>query len=114
MRPLISYDDLTDSKTPKAQSAATSPSKKNQKSHINVHEKLSHNGGNSNLKVYGTQAQKTQPATSSSSKSHSFRYGIREESRQLTHVEIWDDTALIEAWNAAAEEFEVCLFSDPC
>ncbi|KAJ3922663.1 hypothetical protein F5877DRAFT_88058 [Lentinula edodes] len=29
-----------------------------------------------------------------------------EESRELTHEEIWDDSALIEAWNAAAEEYK--------
>ncbi|KAK7041795.1 hypothetical protein VNI00_009084 [Paramarasmius palmivorus] len=27
-------------------------------------------------------------------------------SRELTHEEIWDDSALIEAWNAATEEYE--------
>lgn len=32
-----------------------------------------------------------------------------EESRELTHEEIWDDSALIEAWNAAAEEYKVKL-----
>ncbi|KAF8486704.1 hypothetical protein JB92DRAFT_1511500 [Gautieria morchelliformis] len=34
-------------------------------------------------------------------------YGIVEESRQLTHEEIWDDSALIHAWDAAVEEYEV-------
>lgn len=29
------------------------------------------------------------------------------ESRELTHDEIWDDSALIDAWNAASEEYEV-------
>jgi hypothetical protein len=29
-----------------------------------------------------------------------------EDSRELTHDEIWDDSALIEAWNAAMEEYE--------
>ena len=31
-----------------------------------------------------------------------------EESRDLTHDEIWDDSALIEAWNSATAEYEVC------
>ena len=31
-----------------------------------------------------------------------------EESRELTHDEIWDDSALIDAWNSAAAEYEVC------
>lgn len=34
-----------------------------------------------------------------------------EQSRELTHEEIWDDTALIAAWDAANEEYEVCLIS---
>ncbi|EIW86266.1 hypothetical protein CONPUDRAFT_148361 [Coniophora puteana RWD-64-598 SS2] len=29
-----------------------------------------------------------------------------EESRELTHNEIWDDSALIDAWNSAAAEYE--------
>ncbi|KAF5382797.1 hypothetical protein D9757_007280 [Collybiopsis confluens] len=29
-----------------------------------------------------------------------------EESRELTHEEVWDDSALIEAWNAATEEYQ--------
>ncbi|RDB29369.1 hypothetical protein Hypma_014988 [Hypsizygus marmoreus] len=29
-----------------------------------------------------------------------------DESRELTHDEIWDDSALIDAWNAATEEYE--------
>lgn len=29
-----------------------------------------------------------------------------EESRELTYEEIWDDSALIDAWNAATEEYE--------
>jgi hypothetical protein len=30
-----------------------------------------------------------------------------ENSRELTYEEIWDDSALIDAWNAATEEYEV-------
>jgi hypothetical protein len=30
-----------------------------------------------------------------------------EDSRELTHKEIWEDSALIEAWNAATEEYQV-------
>jgi len=32
--------------------------------------------------------------------------GEEEESRDLTHQEIWDDSALIDAWNSAAAEYE--------
>lgn len=34
-----------------------------------------------------------------------------EESRELTYEEIWDDSALINAWDAAAEEYEVSFSS---
>ena len=30
------------------------------------------------------------------------------EGRELTHEEIWDDSALIEAWDAAMNEYKVC------
>lgn len=33
-----------------------------------------------------------------------------EESRELVHEEIWDDSALIDAWNSATAEYEVCSF----
>lgn len=32
-----------------------------------------------------------------------------DESRELTHDEIWDDSALVAAWDAANEEYEVSL-----
>lgn len=39
-------------------------------------------------------------------------YGPPGESRDLTHEEIWDDSALIDAWNAATEEYEVLNGAD--
>ena len=42
-------------------------------------------------------------------------YGEREEgeeSRELTYEEIWDDSALIDAWNAATEEYEACNLTE--
>lgn len=33
-------------------------------------------------------------------------YEEEEESRELTHEEIWDDSALVNAWEAATEEYE--------
>ena len=32
-----------------------------------------------------------------------------EESRELTHEEIWDDSALIDAWNSANAEYEASV-----
>lgn len=34
-------------------------------------------------------------------------YGDYHTSRDLTHQEIWDDSALVEAWDAATEEYEM-------
>ncbi|KAG6848733.1 hypothetical protein H0H87_003491, partial [Tephrocybe sp. NHM501043] len=31
---------------------------------------------------------------------------VEDEGHELTHDEIWDDSALIDAWNAATEEYE--------
>ena len=36
--------------------------------------------------------------------------GEEEESRELAHDEIWDDSALIDAWNSAEAEYEVSSF----
>lgn len=32
-----------------------------------------------------------------------------EESRELTHEDIWDDSALVDAWESAMAEYEVCV-----
>lgn len=32
---------------------------------------------------------------------------VNAESRELTHEEIWDDSALVEAWDAAMDEYRV-------
>jgi hypothetical protein len=33
---------------------------------------------------------------------------VNVENRELTHEEIWDDSALIKAWDAAMDEYKVC------
>jgi hypothetical protein len=37
---------------------------------------------------------------------------VDEGSRELTHDEIWDDSALIDVWNAATAEYEVSLIAN--
>ncbi len=32
---------------------------------------------------------------------------FEDESRELNHGEIWDDSSLVEAWEAAQQEYEV-------
>ena len=34
-------------------------------------------------------------------------YAEEEEEEELTHEDIWDDSALIDAWNSATAEYEV-------
>lgn len=41
------------------------------------------------------------------SSSRATQNGDYHTSRDLTHQEIWDDSALVEAWEAATEEYEV-------
>lgn len=51
------------------------------------------------------------PSAGSSSRHAEYHEGEGEadedESRELTQDEIWDDSALIDAWNSAAAEYEV-------
>ena len=39
--------------------------------------------------------------------------GDDDESRPLTHEEMWDDSALVDAWNSAEAEYEVLFLSCP-
>ena len=39
--------------------------------------------------------------------------GDDEESRPSTHEEMWDDSALVNAWNSAEAEYEVLFLSCP-
>ncbi|KAK7468411.1 hypothetical protein VKT23_002926 [Stygiomarasmius scandens] len=96
MRPVVSYDDITlpyeltananeeAAKSTTDRTMAKPPSKKRKKSRAQN----------------GSQHKANGPSPDTED------YLQVEESRELTHEEIWDDSALIEAWNAATEEYE--------
>lgn len=108
MRPVISYDDITlpyemtsnttqEAITPTVvrhdKTPVTKPSSKKRKRK----SRHSSSGGNAVPQVNGYDDEDAE-------------YLEVEESRELTHSEIWDDSALIDAWNAAAEEYKVGIF----
>jgi len=107
-RAIISYDDIAPSQPPEISSSSDQPPAKRRKKSKNA------SGG-------GRNTQHWDDPSPSVSHSHSYaqshkapsatagrpRVGPREETRDLTHEEIWDDSALIDAWNAANEEYEV-------
>jgi hypothetical protein len=94
MRPLVSYDDISDYQPPVSSPDRGPPSKK--------HKGSSH--------VASQQQQRTGDFEQNMTYEDEGGLGgdyEEEESRELTHEEIWDDSALIEAWDAATEEYEV-------
>jgi hypothetical protein len=54
---------------------------------------------------YDVSSSKSQPPPKKR-KRNNKKAPPAEEGRELTHSEIWDDSALIDAWNAAMEEYE--------
>ncbi|TFK76608.1 hypothetical protein BDN72DRAFT_890439 [Pluteus cervinus] len=78
VRSLVSYDDIT---LPFEQTPSSLPPRSNKK------RKTSKQKGSNNLRL-------------------EQRKNSTGASRELTHEEIWDDRALVEAWDAAAEEYE--------
>ncbi|KAJ3774835.1 hypothetical protein FB446DRAFT_786545 [Lentinula raphanica] len=111
MRPVVSYDDIT---LPYESISAV----------VQETAKMTSNGDFSNrTSTPATKSSKRRKrksrysaAASSGNSGHNTSNGVEddadadylevEESRELTHEEIWDDSALIEAWNAATEEYK--------
>lgn len=96
-RRIVSYDDISlpyDGPT----TSSTAPPPKKRKT------------GNQRAKSRAQQQQhwespNTGPATASSTPSAALE--DQTDSRELSHNEIWDDSALIDAWDAATEEYAV-------
>jgi hypothetical protein len=114
MRPLLSYDDisappqpLVGPQIPMTQGESEPPSKKRKQSNQN--------------RKNSTPLQHPQHWDDHNDQDHRMDYGgdgidsIEAsddgdgESGELTYEEIWDDSALVDAWNAATEEYEVFL-----
>lgn len=83
-RPLVSYDDIT----PSYQSTRPPPKKRKWN------------------KQKTRPRDEPRPIATSSSNPDNENIKDETESRELTFGEIWDDSALIDAWNAATEEYE--------
>ncbi|KIK66106.1 hypothetical protein GYMLUDRAFT_55959 [Collybiopsis luxurians FD-317 M1] len=98
MRPVVSYDDITlpYEMTEAVVQEASSLSKSDS------------NSGNNKTKKRKRKSRYSNTASKnpSNEEDEDAEYLEVEESRELTHEEIWDDSALIEAWNAAAEEYQ--------
>jgi hypothetical protein len=111
MRPLVSYDDIswptttTEASSPKPQQP---PSKKRKKSYQKPKHQSHHvqhwddPGTLDESMSYGDDGRTSDGNTGADMNNEEET----EESRELTYEEIWDDSALIDAWNAATEEYE--------
>jgi hypothetical protein len=118
MRPVVSYDDITNPQPPTSipedvrNSSNPPPSKKrrrnnSQKNHVKRSQQNKYpqqhwdDPGTSGQQFNYDEGDNVPEVTEAEVET--------EESRELTHDEIWDDSALIDAWNAATEEYEVII-----
>ncbi|KAG6840176.1 hypothetical protein C0991_008406 [Blastosporella zonata] len=109
-RSLVSYDDITlpyQSQSSPAQNLANKPPPtKKRKWNKNNSKGRNHDDTRSTATSFHPS-----PANNAGQPSASYVKVVGDESmdedgRDLTHDEIWDDSALIDAWNAATEEYE--------
>lgn len=110
MRPLVSYDDISwpetatkDHSSKPQQPPSKKQKKSNQKPKIQPH-RIQHwddPGSPDEAMSYGDDGVSDDIKVVDVNKDNE-----EEESRELTYEEIWDDSALINAWNAATEEYE--------
>ncbi|KIY51191.1 hypothetical protein FISHEDRAFT_70835 [Fistulina hepatica ATCC 64428] len=97
-RQVVSYDDIT---LPYTASASSHPAPEPSSQPPAKRQKSSH--AKQKQLVVKRSSKSASANTKAAEKEPEF---FEEESRDLTHDEIWDDSALIEAWNAANEEYE--------
>ncbi|KAJ3988238.1 hypothetical protein F5890DRAFT_1493147 [Lentinula detonsa] len=104
MRPVVSYDDITlpyESHSTVVQEASKVTSNKTSSS-----KKRKRKSRHSAAAASGNQGKPGQNRLNGTEDDEDADYLEVEESRELAHEEIWDDSALIEAWNAATEEYK--------
>ena len=102
-RPLVSYADITlpyDTNHSSPPSNISKPPTKKRK-----WNKPKTRGGNTSHSTNGFTTTSENTSSQSQAETQEGAHGM-EESRELTYDEIWDDSALIDAWNAATEEYE--------
>ena len=125
-RPVVSYDDITlpyeqpGELQPQPSSSSHNalyhyppPSKKRKKNNQKAKQHKSASNSTSRraefLKSTGTSSKQQIDEEQWDADPDEGEYGYDEEgeeSRELTHEEIWDDSALVNAWEAATEEYE--------
>ncbi|RXW16517.1 hypothetical protein EST38_g9338 [Candolleomyces aberdarensis] len=126
-RPLISYDDITLPYDPQRSTnppPGPPPAKKAKKTNSNNATRFNHPQAtghcddpkalsSSSKTAAASKSSTTKPSSklsapgkSPSKKGGTSSWSAKEESRELTQEEIWDDSALINAWDAAMEEYE--------
>lgn len=94
VRPIVSYDDITLPYDGPSEITPQSPPQIQPRPLVN-------NPSSKKRKNTNKQKQNSNESQLKKRKEHNY------ESRELTRDEIWDDRALIEAWEAATEEYEV-------
>ncbi|KAJ3505075.1 hypothetical protein NLJ89_g7604 [Agrocybe chaxingu] len=117
-RPLISYDDIIlpyeQPRGPSANESYPPPAKKRKKNNRKAkHAQTvpSSNAKNVSFSAESSYAGSTNTSTSMYEQGEDVHIAdegeYEEESRELTHEEIWDDSALVDAWEAAMEEYRL-------
>lgn len=123
MRPIISYDDIATQPAPKHE---TNPPPQPLNKRRKTTQSQRQGGRRSHPQHWDDPGNQGQPvhyddtaSVASSSNAHAgmgaesvganedYHEEEEEESRELTYEEIWDDSALIHAWNSATAEYEV-------
>jgi len=105
MRSIISYDDIA-SEAPQDLKDTRSPPKKRRKNNYNNNR----GGGSGTQQRHGGGGYIRQQQGGERNPSYEKAELEHSGSRDLLYEEIWDDSALIKAWDAAAEEYEVWTF----
>jgi len=120
MRPVVSYDDISlpvatvELSALRPQHSQPPPPKKRRKSNHQRHSQHAQHWddpGNADEAMPYNDTETTGADISAMKDEGEIEEEEEEESRELSYEEIWDDSVLIDAWNAATEEYEVCTFS---
>ncbi|EGN91797.1 hypothetical protein SERLA73DRAFT_192009 [Serpula lacrymans var. lacrymans S7.3] len=102
MRQLVSYDDIS---LPQAAGQSTAPEHSGQPPQKK--RKKSNQRSRRNQQVrHWDDPDRSGDKTISEEGAADIDEDGEDESRELTHDEVWDDSALIDAWNSATAEYE--------
>ncbi|KAF9523636.1 hypothetical protein CPB83DRAFT_877905 [Crepidotus variabilis] len=119
-RQIVSYDDITlPYEAPEENRTSANKPPPNKKRKQNHQRNKSGNSNQAGRKIPSNRRQSSAQASSFTQAAvqnprHSWsidpaegEYEEEEDSRELTHEEIWDDSALVDAWEAAQQEYEM-------